>query len=347
MGRLLPAILLATALTAAQRELVIVDTDSGLFGDDGAALVMLLRSPAQVSVAGVTIVPGNVWAPQGAEYTMHILDLLKRPEVPVSTGAAVPLGNSVAMAHEEERRWGKLEYTGAFSQDPNSVVPAVGARLTGRKARSDAAVQFLISEIERRPGEVTILALGPMTNIALALRLKPEIETRIKQIVFMGGNIQAPGNASPWAEFNFWFDPEAARMVLRSRIPRKVMFALDICNTAPLHKAEFDQIAAVHTPITDLFREDLGNRYPGFLKHPGGTAYLWDSLAAAYLIDPGFVTKWDTRYLDVQSAWDRFYGATIPLGRAVAPDATPVTVALELDFQRVFALYKDRLTRRE
>ena len=74
---------------------------------------------------------------------------------------------------------------------------------------------------------------------------------------------------------------------------------------------------------------------------------MWDSLAAAYLIDPGFVTKSESRYLDVQSAWDRFYGATIPLARGVAPDATPVTVALELNFQRVFALYKDRLTRRD
>jgi len=186
-----------------------------------------------------------------------------------------------------------------------------------------------------------------MTNIALALRLKPGIDAKIKQIVFMGGSLKAPGNASPWAEFNFWFDPEAARMVLRSRIPKKVMFALDICNTAPIRKAEFDQIANVRTPLTDLFREDLGNRYPGFLKHPDGTAYMWDSLAAAYLIDPGFVTKSEMQYLDVQSAWDRFYGATIPLGRRVAPDATPVTVATELNFPRVFALYKDRLTRRD
>jgi inosine-uridine nucleoside N-ribohydrolase len=278
---------------------------------------------------------------------LHILDLLRRPDLPVFTGAEVPLNNSVAMASEEERRWGKMEYIGAFAQEPHAIVPAVGAKLTGRKPHHDAAVQFLISEIERRPGEVSILAIGPMTNIALALRLKPSIETKIKQIVFMGGNIKAPGNASPWAEFNFWFDPEAARIVLRSRIPRKVMFALDVCNTAPIRKAEFDQIVTVRTPITDLFREDLGNRYPGFLKHPEGIAYMWDSLAAGYLIDPSFVTRWETQHLDVQAAWDRFYGATIPLARGVAPDATPVSVATELNFQRVFAIYKDRLMRRE
>jgi inosine-uridine nucleoside N-ribohydrolase len=334
-------------MTAADREVVIIDTDSGLFGDDGAAVVMLLRSSAQITVPGITIVPGNVWAPQGAEYMFHILDLLKRPEMPVYAGAEMPLVNSPAMAHEEERRWGKLEYIGAFAHDPNAVIPAVGARITGRKAHRDGAVQFLISEIERRPNEVTVLAIGPMTNIALALRMRPGLETKIKQIVFMGGNLNAPGNATQWAEFNFWFDAEAARIVLRSRIPKKVMFDLDVCNSAPLRKAQFDQIVAARTPITDLFREDLGNRYPGFLKHPDGTAYMWDSLAAAYLIDPGFVTRWESRLLDVQSAWDRFYGATIPLGQGLAPEATPVAIAREIDVKRVFALYRDRLTRRD
>jgi inosine-uridine nucleoside N-ribohydrolase len=347
MRRFAAGILLLPVIAAAAREIVLVDTDSGLFGDDGAAVVILLRSPAQVVVPGITVVPGNVWPAQGAEYMLHILDLLAKPQIPVYTGAATPLTHTAAMAREAERRWGKLEYTGAFTQDPAVVRPAPGARLSLRKPRHEAAVQFLISEVARHPGQLTVLALGPMTNIALALRLKPEIETRIKQIVFMGGNVRTPGNASPAAEFNFWFDPEAARIVLRSRIPRKIMFGLDICNTAPIRKAEFDRVAAVHTPISDLFREDLGNRYPGFLKHPDGVAYMWDSLAAAYLIDPGFVTKSETRYLDVVTAWTKFYGATIPLERAAAPDATPVTVMQQLDFQRVFHLYLDRLTRAE
>jgi len=133
---------------------------------------------------------------------------------------------------------------------------------------------------------------------------------------------------------------------LRSRIPEKVMFGLDICNTAPIHKAEFDQIAAAGTPIANLFREDFGNRYPGFLAHPEATAYMWDSLAAAYLLDTGFVTKSETRYLDVQTAWDKSYGAAIPLERTLAPDATPVKVMRELDFKRVFGLYRRLLTMR-
>jgi inosine-uridine nucleoside N-ribohydrolase len=346
MLRLWGAFLLLPAAWCAGRETVLFDTDSGLFGDDGAALVMLMRSPEQIVIPGITVVPGNVWPDQGAEYMIHILDLLHRPQIPVFTGAAGPLVHSVAMAREYARRWGALEFMGAFAHnDPAAVIPAPGWKLSSRKAHHEAAVQFLISEIERQPGEVTILAIGPMTNIALALRLKPDIETKIKRIVFMGGNLKVPGNASAMAEFNFWFDPEAARIVLRSRIPQKVMFGLDICNTAPIHKAEFNQIAAAHTPITELYREDQGNRYPGFLHKPDATGYMWDSLAAAYLLDPGFVTKSESRYLDVLTVWNKFYGATVPLDPHIAGGATPVTVMLELDFKRVFGLYRDKLTK--
>ena len=331
--------LLAAAALAAPRETVVIDTDSGIFGDDGAALVMLLRSPSLVSVAGVTVVPGNVWPDAGAGYMAHLLDLLKRPQIPLYTGAQTPLVHTAAMAREAERRWGKLEYTGAFAQAP--------APEAVRRLHREEAVQFLISEIERRPGDLTILAIGPMTNVALALRLKPGIETHIKQIVWMGGNLNVQGNASPAAEFNFWFDPEAAQIVLRSRIPRKVMFPLDVCNTAQIRKAEFDRIAAVRTPVTALYSQDAGERYPGFLKNPAAVGYLWDELAAAYLLDPGFVTRSESRYLDVTTVWSRFYGATIPLDRRVAPDATPVEVALAIDFRRVFELYRGLLTRAE
>ncbi len=349
MFRFLAGLVLLPAMLGAGRDLVVLDTDSCAFCDDGAALVMLLRSPEQVLLSGITIVPGNVWPAQGAEYMFHILELLKRPQIPVFTGAMAPLINTAAMAHEFARRWPGVEYSGAFAMNPADVKPAPGAHLTHRAPHNEQAVEFLIGEIERHPGELTILAIGPMTNIALALRLKPEIETKIKRIVFMGGNLKVGGNASQSAEFNFWFDPEAARIVLRSRIPQKIMFGLDICNMAPLHKAEFDQIAAASTPIAELFKEDLGNRYPGFLQHPNAVGYLWDSLAAAYLVDPGFVTRSESHYLDVTTVWNKYYGATVPLDRdrRVAPDATPVTVMMELDFKRVFALYKDKLTRRD
>jgi inosine-uridine nucleoside N-ribohydrolase len=341
--RFLACLLVAAAALAAQPETVLIDTDSGLFGDDGAAVVMLLRSPEKAQVPGIVVTAGNVWTPQGAEYMFHILELLGRPEVPLYAGAEGPLLHTAAMSREAARRWGALEYTGAFAFDPAEVKAAPGAALTERRARP-GGVEFLIGEIERSPGRVALLEIAPMTSLALALRLKPDLETKIRRLVFMGGNLAVPGNASSAAEFNFWFDPEAARMVLRSRIPEKIMFGLDICDTAPIHKAQFDQIASAGTPIANLFREDLGNRYPGFLKNPAGTAYMWDSLAAGYLLDPGFVTQSETRYLDVETAWGKTYGAAVPLDRAAAPEATPVKVMLALDYPRAFALYRTLLT---
>lgn len=112
-----------------------------------------------------------------------------------------------------------------------------------------------------------------------------------------------------------------------------------------MRKREFDELVAVRTPMTDFLREDLGNRFPGFLKNPGVTSYMWDTLAAAYLLDPAFVTKSETMHLDVETTWGRSYGATVPLNRTLAPDATPVIVPLGLDLKRAWNLTRDLLTR--
>src|SRR5579872_3347866 len=132
MVRMLAGLLLMPAMVAAGRDVVVFDTDSCAFCDDGAALVMLLRSPEQVMVSGITVVPGNVWPLQGAEYMFHLLDLLKRPQLPIYTGAQQPLINTAAMAHEFARRWPPVEYSGAFAMEPLEVKPAPGAKLTRR-----------------------------------------------------------------------------------------------------------------------------------------------------------------------------------------------------------------------
>lgn len=337
-------LLLLTLIPVHARELVIIDTDSGVFGDDGAALVMLARSPKQIGIAGVTIVPGNVWARQGAEYTINLMHLLHQTSA-VYTGTWSPILNSTAMAKEFQRRWGPVEYMGAFAMDPREIRMAPGARALGQKAASQSAVQFMIEQVEKHPRQVTLLGLGPLTNIALMLTLRPDLAAKVKQIVLMGGNIKVPGNASKAAEFNFWFDPEAARIVLRSAVPKKVMFALDVCNKAPVKKPQFDQIVTVKTPITALFAEDYGKRYPGFYAHPDATVYMWDSLAAGWLLDPEYAKNIKDTYLDVQTTFGAFYGATVPLDRRLAPDATPVAVVGDVDAKRAWALFRALMVR--
>src|SRR3954467_9605730 len=142
MWRMAAGLLLAGSMWAAGREIVLFDTDSCLFCDDGAALVMLLRSPSQVVLPGITVVPGNVWPAQGAEYMFHILDLLKRPQVPIFTGAHAPLVHTAAMAREANLRWGKHEYIGAFADNPDDLKSAPGYKFTGRKPKHDGAIDF-------------------------------------------------------------------------------------------------------------------------------------------------------------------------------------------------------------
>jgi inosine-uridine nucleoside N-ribohydrolase len=334
---LIAAIWFLDLAPGAPPERVIIDTDSGPFGDDGAALVMAARSPERVTLEAVTLVPGNTWIGEGAGYTSRILKLLGKTQVPLLSGAQAPLVNSPAMAEAAARQW-SVEYLGAFARPAPPLA-------RGQEGVVKSAVDYIIEAADRNPGQVTILALGPMTNLAIAIRLRPDIQTKIRRLVFMGGNVHVRGNTTEAAEFNFWFDPEAARIVLRSAIPRKQMFALDICNQAVLARARFEEIAAAKTPVTELYREDYGSRYPGFYQHPEAVAYLWDELATGYLIDPAIVTKSESAYLDVDTAFGPKYGAVIPLDRTLAPEAAPVEVMLKLDVGRAFKLYKDLLTR--
>ena len=326
------------------QEKVILDTDSGPFNDDGIALVMLLQSASKISLQGVTCVPGNVWAAQGAEYMLANVKMMHRTDVPVFVGAAAPLMNTPAMA-AGLAKLEKVSYIGAFAANPAEIQkPYYGS--SGLKPGPQSAVDFIIDTVEKHPGEITILAIGPMTNLAIALRMRPDIETKIKRLVYMGGAFHAAGNTTRTAEFNFWFDPEAARIVLRSRIAVKVMFGLDISNHAVLRKSTFDEIITVKTPVTKIYEEDFGRRgFPGFFANPNATAYLWDELAAGYLIDPSFVTKSERAYLDVDTTFSTNYGRVVPLDRKLAPDATPVEVMLDLNAEKAFALYKELLTR--
>jgi inosine-uridine nucleoside N-ribohydrolase len=321
---------------AAPPERVILDTDSGPFNDDGAALVMVARSPRRVSLEAVTLVPGNAWVSDGAGFTARILKLLGKTQVPLLPGAQMPLVNSPAVAQAIRKQWPPLEYAGAFDRP---IPPAPRHEEVAVKS----GVNLLIESLDRAPGQITLLALGPMTNLAIAIRMRPDIQKKIRRLVFMGGNVAVPGNSTRKAEFNFWFDPEAAQIVLRSAIPKKVMFGLDICNQAVLTRARFDEIAAVKTPITELYREDYGTRYPGFYQHPEAVGYLWDELAAAYLIDPQIASAPQTRFLDVDTRLGPDYGAVISLDRSLAPEATPVEMMMKLDVPRAFRIYKELL----
>lgn len=335
MRLLILAPVLAASVFAQER--VILDTDCAVFNDDAAAMVMLLQRPEQVDLLALTLVPGNMWPLAGAEYMGRALDAVKRPGVPMYVGARMPLIHTVSMAQKEQEDWGE-GYLGAFGQDPPE------GKKASKRVSHRSAIEFMTEVIEKTPGEVTILAIGPMTNLAVLLRLRPDLETKIRRLIFMGGAVHTNAMAADHraAEFNFWFDPEAAQIVLRSAIKEKIMVGLDLCEHAKLDKVHYEQIVAEKTPVTALYREDMGKR---FQKNPDAKVGIWDCLAAAYLLDSRWVTKRESAYLDVSTAFDKNYGAVTPLDRKMSPDATPVDVLLDLDFEKFFALYKELLTK--
>jgi len=323
-------LLAAAAAACAQPEPVIVDTDGAVFNDDGAALAMVLAEPDKAQVLGVTLVPGNFWPSEAAGYLFRVIDARNQPGIPLHFGARFPLVHTREMAQKEQKQWPEINYLGAFAQDLPEPKPKVEHRASHKNA-----VDYIADTLLQEPGPVTILELGPMTNLAIALRLHPEIAAKVRRLIFLGGARQG-------REFNFWFDPEAAQIVLRSAIPQKIMFGLEICSRAELDKAHYERIAAKRTPVTDLYRSDLEKR---FKKDPGAKVPLWDCLAAAYLIDPSWVTRKETSYLDVETTFGKDYGTVKPLDRELAPEATAVQIMLDLDFAKFFEVYQALLTK--
>ncbi len=319
---------------------IIFDTDSAVFNDDAAALAMLLQRRDLVEVLGVTVVAGNHTVPQGSEHMLHLLELTGAEAVPLYLGADAPLVNTPARAARQEAQWGPISFKGAFDAGPE-VLPPHGGRIAATRPRATHAVSFIIETIEKYPDEVTLVAVGPMTNLAMAFRHRPELAEHVKSLVFMGGNARVPGNVTPAAEFNIWFDPEAAAAVLSSPIPRIVMFGLDITNHAPIRKTQFDAIVAIDTPLTRLMRHDMG---PRFERDPGATYYVWDCITATWLIDPSVVTVAQRLPIEVDTTFGPSYGGTRVLEEAPA-DGRLVEVMLDLDIEKFYRMYEDLLTR--
>ena len=170
---------------------IVFDTDSAVFNDDAAALAMLLGRPDRVEVLGVTVAAGNHTAPQGAEHMLHLLELAGAADVPLHLGARAPLVNTPERAARHEARWGPIAFKGAFDAEPD-VRPPHGGRFAAVRPRPADAASFIIDTIERRPNEITLVAVGPMTNLAQVFRARPDLAPRVKRLVFMAGPRACP-----------------------------------------------------------------------------------------------------------------------------------------------------------
>ncbi|WP_424216392.1 nucleoside hydrolase (plasmid) [Streptomyces sp. BI20] len=332
---------------------VILDADMGELNDDAVTMFMLAKSP-RVNLLGVTTTAGNTWAEEGTAYALRQLELIGRPEVPVAQGPGEALmpGRSERLA-AENALFGRAPWAGALDTPrppawDRLARPPHGGYPRTRPDRLNA-VEFIVDRVRHNPGRITFIAAGPATNLALAVRAHPEIVPLFKEVVYMGGSFDRPGNVTPAAEFNWWFDPEAARIAVRTPFRRQTVVPDDAAHHVVWTKREYDRlVAGPRTPIKRLFRELQG---PVFAKDPGHTTLVWDALTAAVLLDPAVAVRPEERYVDVDAVFGPDYGRAIgyrldefdaPRNPAGTRRATVVTA---VDPARFWPLYLDLLRR--
>ena len=280
---------------------------------------------------------GNESLEKATVDALRLLEIAERPEIPVYKGANMPLLHEKSdFATRVHGRW--------WSDEPPASPPGGFAR---KRAEPMSAADFIVRTVMARPGAVSILAIGPLTNIAVALRQEPGLAERIKEIVIMGGAVASlpdgAGNITPNAEFNFWVDPEAAKAVLRSPIPRIVLSPLNVSRKTALTKEWYERMVAVDTPIAGLLRQTVG---PRFAQDPGRRMLMYDQVAVASLIDPTLVTTAEL-YVDVDAHPGLDYGTSIG-GEEIWPGAEgarKVVVQHDLDWKRFIDLFVERVSR--
>jgi inosine-uridine nucleoside N-ribohydrolase len=296
------------------KEKVILDTDMVELFDDGVAMIMLAKSK-QIDLLGIVTVSGNVWEAEATLYALRQLEIIDRPDIPVYAGTRHPLraGRYETMKTEQEL-FGQLGWMGAFNRpEPTSYQTLEPDRIPyggypNLKSKDKHGVQFLIDAIKENPGEITIVAIGPLTNIALAIRLEPAIIPLIKRIVYMGGAFDVPGNMTPAAEFNWWFDPEAAKMSVRAPFADQLIVGLDVCEKYLFKKEIFDRIVANKSPLSEFFKDKYA---PIFESKPDYSRLVWDTIAAAVAIDPTLISEEEIRWVDVNADYSLDYGRSL------------------------------------
>jgi inosine-uridine nucleoside N-ribohydrolase len=316
---------------AGAREKVILDTDMVVLYDDGVAMMMLANHP-DIELLGVTIVPG----------------VLNRKDVPVALGTRYPLraGRYETMKVERKMFGYSSSYVGCFARvEPPSYMEVYRDKYRSAptiKPADKHAVDFLIDTIKANPGQVTVIPIGPCTNLAIAIRLAPEIIGLIKRVVYMGGAFDVPGNTTPAAEFNWWFDPEAAKMSVRAPFADQLIVGLDVCEKYRFNRKIFDRITAVDTPIAKMFKEKYG---PEFQENPDYTRLVWDTIAAAVVIDPTLIVEEETRRVDVNSDYGLDYGRSLGYRKQGPAGTQKARILLAIDEERFWNLMVDLLTK--
>jgi len=291
---------------AQQKIKVIADQDSaGPEGTNFLSLLMLLRAP-QVDLLGITTVSGDQWVEPATVFALWATEITGRTDVPVVKGAEQPLVNSKREQEAREQVYGSyLGWHGSLNPDapdpketwaPPGGYPKV-------KARPGRAADFIVDTIRAHPGEVVLYCAGPLTNIALAVTMDHEIVAMTKAIYIMGGS----SDGGP--ELNWWWDPEAAAIVLRQSWKQIVITPFEAGEQVWSSEKLMRRVVAAGGPLTNYVRQVYLDR-----QAPAGTtlwSMMWDEVTVASLLDPSVIKKSETMYLDVDTSHGPKYGHTV------------------------------------
>lgn len=279
----------ASAGTAAAR--VIIDTDPGV--DDALALLLAMRSP-ELKIEAITPVAGNVPLELTLPNALRMVEIANRTDIPIAAGAKAPLLRRLV--------------TATYAHGENGLGGAVFPEPT-TKPMSTPAAELIRQIVRKYPGEVTLITIGPLTNVATALNSDSELASMVKGIVMMGGSLSG-GNITPAAEFNVYVDPEAARIVFQSGIPI-TMVGLDVTRKTSLTDEHVRTLEAAQNPVSQaaalIGRNAINNnREHRYLVGPN----MHDSLAVAGFINPA-ILKFQEFYVDVETTGELTSGATL------------------------------------
>jgi purine nucleosidase len=313
----------------ATRRMVIVDQDA-FGGVNLQPLLMFLQAP-DVEVLGITIESGDGWQKESVAHTLRLLELVGRTEVPVVPGATYPLINSEEATRRWEGLYGKVPYKGAWMDHwpdyntmnrphyhPADVVPPLEEGEPTTKPAPEVAAEFMVREVRLHPGEVSIVGLGPFTNIALAAKLDEGFAANAKELLIMGGSFN-PSAAKvdefsrqfinrPRVEFNSWWDPEAARIMLHAGWKKITAVPSDATVGTRMTPALAQEAGSSGTPVSRYFARFGTVGFP-----------LWDETASAVWLDPSIVTGSDRLAIDVDIDHGPEYGATLSWPPDFAP----------------------------
>jgi inosine-uridine nucleoside N-ribohydrolase len=323
---------------------IIIDADTGV--DDAIAILLALRS-AELKVEAITAVSGNVPLAFTLPNTLRMVEITGRKDVPVAGGAATPLVRRLVTASYVH---GNNGLGGAEFPEPKL------------KPVAEPASELICRMVRENPGDITIVGIGPLTNVATALKSDPQLASQIKEIVVMGGSLSR-GNITPAAEFNFYVDPEAARVVFDSGVPL-TMVGLNVTEKVLLGEEHIGVLEAAKNPVSQAAAKILRSTLEhigtgrGILSHHMA---MHDPLTVAHLIDPTILQLKDY-YVQIETSGELTAGASIgyefppvrispPMNNGLpAPQSSPAEfktntkVAVEVDPDRFFQLLLPRLT---